>query len=106
MAYEFTQEGFNEFSRQILDAQGDQGTLTTILADMQETFSGAVNTQVENTEKIEKLTNENEHLLKKNMDLFLRIGQNLPTQQSGQQPSQQKAVGTTEYMTNYIKSLK
>ena len=105
MAFEFTPEGYQKFSQAVLDANGDQATLTGILADMQETFSGAVSTVADNTAKITTLEQDNQRLLAKTMDLFLRVGQTINQQQGTPAPAQ-KTQSTAEYMHEYLAKLK
>lgn len=103
MPYAFTAEDFNKFSEDILKAEGDQATLTTLLADMNGTITDAIAKDVATTEKMSTITSENERLKKANMDLFLRIGSNVePTKP---EPETKETVSTADYMKNYFNSL-
>ena len=104
MAYEFTQEGFRTFSEALVEAKGDQATVTSILADMQDTFNDNIGKLTAITQKNEAIKAENERLRSANMDLFLRIGTSKEEIQ-GESPAQEKSVSTAEYMENYFKKL-
>ena len=39
MPFEFTTDDWNEFTKKVLEANGDQATLTTLLSDMQDTLT-------------------------------------------------------------------
>lgn len=75
MAYEFTEQGWREFTQAILDANGDQATLTSVLADMGDTFITGVNTGNKVEEENAEVRKENDRLKEANMSLFLRVGE-------------------------------
>lgn len=74
MPYEFTQEAFQQFSQDVIAANGDQATLTSLLADMQGTFTDNIGIAAKQTKDLETLNAEADRLRKANMDLFLRVG--------------------------------
>lgn len=74
MPYEFTQESFQQFSQDVIAANGDQATLTSLLADMQGTFTDNIGIAAKQTKDLETLNAEADRLRKANMDLFLRVG--------------------------------
>ena len=80
MPYAFTPEDYSKFQEDVLKANGDQAVLTTVLADFQTTFmdSKAVveSTRAEN----DRLDAENKRLKDANMNLFLRIGEQIKPQ--------------------------
>ena len=79
MPFEFTDEGWRQFSEQILAANGDQATLTSVLSDMGDTFMTGINTNNTTQNENESIKAENQRLKDANMSLFLRVGE----QQSG-----------------------
>ena len=103
MPYAFTAEDFNKFSEDILKAEGDQATLTTLLADMNGTITDAIAKDVATTEKMTTITSENERLKKANMDLFLRIGS--AAEPTKPEPEVQETLSTADYMKNYFANL-
>ena len=107
MPYEFTAEEFNRFSEEILKAEGDQATLTSLLADMNGTITGAIAKDISQTEQVKTVTAENERLRKANMDLFLRVGQVMesPGPSGQQQTEEPKKLTTAEYMNQYFDKL-
>lgn len=74
MPYEFTQEDYSKFSQDIINAGGDQATLTSVLADMSGTVVDAIAKASVDTQKLNDITAENERLKSANMELFLRVG--------------------------------
>lgn len=107
MPYEFTAEEFNRFSEEILKAEGDQATLTSLLADMNGTITGAIAKDMAQTEKVNTVTAENDRLRKANMDLFLRVGQVMenPGPSGQQQTEEPKKITTADYMTQYFEKV-
>lgn len=103
MAYEFTQDSYRQFSEAIIEAKGDQATLTTILSDMQDTFNKGIADLTATNETNSNITKENERLKQANMDLFLRLG--TPQEENKPQPQETKPVSTKEYMENYFQKL-
>ena len=104
MAYEFTQDGYRAFSQAIIDANGDQATITSILADMQDTYNDTIGVVTKLAEDNKTITAENERLRNANMDLFLRIGTAKEDIQNNS-PAPEKSISTAEYMENYFKKL-
>ena len=45
MPFEFNTDAWSDFTKQVLEAKGDQATLTTLLSDMQDTFTTGITTQ-------------------------------------------------------------
>lgn len=103
MAYEFTVDSFREFSDHVLAGGGDQATLTTVLADMQNVFTDNVALQAKQVQDIEALQKENKRLKEANMELFLRIGSQA---QDGSEPGPQpepQPVGVDGYLQRILK---
>lgn len=101
MPYEFTQDGYRDFSEKIIAAGGDQATVTSILADMQDTVNDNIGKLTKLTEDNKTITAENERLRNANMDLFLRIGSQSPEGGAGGQEGNQgddKPITISEYM--------
>lgn len=105
MPYEFTPEEFSRFSEEIIKAEGDQATLTSLLADMQSTVQTAIAKDIANTEKVETVTAENERLRKANMDLFLRVGLPQETPKKPEEREPDKPSGVSAYMQSYFERL-
>lgn len=74
MPYEFTQEDYSKFSQDIINAGGDQATLTSLLADMSGTVVDAIAKATVDSKKLEDISAENDRLKSANMELFLRVG--------------------------------
>lgn len=106
MAYEFTQDSYREFSQAIIDAKGDQATITSVLADMQDTFNDNIGLLATTRKDNEGLTAENKRLKDANMDLFLRIGaqkEEINNQTGGREEPKEQSVD--EYMQSYFEKL-
>lgn len=103
MPYEFTAEDFNKFSEDILKAEGDQATITTILADMNTTVTDAIARDIQSKTAVETVTAENDRLKKANMELFLRVG--TPVQQVPDKKESEEPQGTKAYMASYFAKL-
>lgn len=105
MPYNFTAEDFNKFTEDILSADGDRATLTTLLADMSSTVSDALAKDVANTQKLETTEAENKRLKEANMELFLRKGQILLAAEEAKPEEEKKPISTKDYMAKYFESL-
>lgn len=109
MPYEFTPESFNKFSEDIIKAGGDQATVTSLLADMQATFTAGVAKDIANAESLKTVTAENERLRNANMDLFLRVGSQAVSsikKESVEEPEgDEKPLTTSGYMNDYFARL-
>lgn len=104
MPYEFNIEEFNRFSNEVIKAEGDQATLTTLLADMQGTVTDAIARDVAATERVAQIEAENERLRQANMTLFLRVGTD--NNQTNQEPAKPAEHMTTKaYMQKYFNAL-
>lgn len=106
MPYNFTAEDFNKFSEDILKAEGDQATLTSLLADMNGTITDAIAKDVANTEKVDTVTAENKRLRDANMQLFLRVGQVVDKQdKETSKEDDEKPHGIDDYMQSYFEKI-
>lgn len=108
MPYAFTVEDFNKFSQDIIQAGGDQASLTSLLADMGGTFTEAVAKDIATGETLTTVKAENERLKTANMDLFLRVGSKvaeeagvLPKSKEPEKPKQRIA----DFMNCYFEKL-
>ena len=106
MPYAFTPDDYSRFQEDIIQAGGDQASLTTILSDFQGTFleSKAV---VDSTQAdMERLTAENQRLKDANMTLFLRVGEQVRQQdtppQSPPEDEEPKYKNVDEYLTAFF----
>lgn len=101
MPYEFTQESFQQFSQDVIAANGDQATLTSLLADMQGTFTDNIGIAAKQTSDLETLNAEADRLRKANMDLFLRVGaqaERVNSQSDNGQGDGGNSLSVEEYM--------
>ena len=108
MPYAFNPDGYSEFSGAILAAEGDQATLTSVLADMQGTFVEGVAAQAALQADYDRLKAENDRLLTANSQLFLRVGQQINRENGFNgtyEQEEEKPMGTAEYMKKYFDSL-
>lgn len=105
MPYEFTPDGYNQFSDDIIKAEGDQATLTTILADMQATVSEAIAKETVNLQTVETVTAENERLKSANMQLFLRVGEKAIEGDKKKEEEPPQPADTKSYMNDYFARL-
>ena len=108
MPYAFTPEDYSKFQSAILEAGGDQATLTSILTDFQDTFTASY-AQVNTTQAdIARITAENNRLKETNMTLFQRVG--TPVTQikepETEDPPESKYKNVDEYMQAYFSSLR
>lgn len=110
MPYNFTVEEFSRFSQEVIQAGGDQATLTSLLADMQGTFTEAVAKDIATGERLTTVTAENERLRTANMDLFLKVGTKVAEDagiKTNQEPEpEEKQQGVAEFMNCYFNKLK
>lgn len=105
MPYDFTADSFKKFQEDVIKAEGDQATLTTLLADMQGTFVEAIAKDATMTDKVSVVTAENERLRNANMELFLRVGQKAADDAgvSGRnQEPEEPAVGVHDFLKSYF----
>lgn len=104
MAYNLSQDDFRKFTEDVLGANGDQATLTTILADMQDTVFNGIGQIEKLTKTTDDLDKENARLRSANMELFLRIGDS-NKESSKQTETQKEPLSTSEYMEKYFDKL-
>lgn len=106
MPYEFTPEGYNQFSQDILKAEGDQAIITTLLADMQGTVTDAIARDIAGTKTVEDVTAQNARLKEANMNLFLRLGEKAKGEETSQKDDDPPPpVSTRDYMNAYFDKL-
>lgn len=75
MSYEFTPDGFNKFSDDIISANGEQGAITSYLNDMRDTMMQNIAQYETMTGEVNKVTEENKRLMAYNMDLYKQLGE-------------------------------
>lgn len=110
MPYDFTVDDFSKFTQDVLEAKGDQATLTSIMADMQTTVTNAMAAAVKSSENEQRITAENERLRNANMELFLRVGDTAASnaglpQTSQQQKDESSEITVNDFMSNYFKKV-
>lgn len=105
MPFEFTQDAYRDFSDKILKAEGDQATLTSLLADMQGTYVDQLALHAQQEKEVEAVKAENERLKASNMELFLRVGESVKnnTQSQTSEPDEPEEMDVEKYMENYYK---
>lgn len=106
MPYAFTQEDYLKFQEDILGANGDQATLSTVLADMQSTITDSL-ALVETTKSANNdLSAENTRLKESNINLLRRVGENALVMQGTKQEQyyddEPKYHDADEYMQAYF----
>lgn len=104
MPYAFTPEDYSRFQSEVLEADGDQATLTSILSDFQDTFTQSyaqVNTVNADNARIMA---ENNRLKQTNMELFQRIGTPVTqvNQQKEEEVEESKYKNVDEYMQDFF----
>lgn len=102
MPFEFNEDAWNDFTQQILNAQGDQATLTSVLTDMGDTFTTAINTTRQTQENANKVQEENTRLKEANMNLFLRIGEQQTGRELDKQDPVEKGHNVDNFLTNFF----
>lgn len=105
MPYDFTQDGFRSFSDDLLKTEGDQAGMTTVLADMQDTYTKSIASLETANHDLEEIKKENERLKNANMELFLRIG-SFQKEKPSESLKDPEPVGTKEYMQKFFESQK
>lgn len=107
MPFEFTTDAWNEFTKQVIEANGDQATLTTLMSDMQDTFTTGITTQSELDKTNKSLTEENKRLKEANMSLFLRVGEqkqdNSNPEKTGEPKTGEEGHAVDKYLDNLFK---
>lgn len=106
MPYAFTQEDYIKFQEDVLGANGDQATISTVLADMQGTITESL-AMVESTKSAnEELTAENTRLKESNITLLRKVGENALSIQAPRQQiyedDEPKYRDADEYMQAYF----
>lgn len=111
MPYTFSAEDFSKFMNDVLKANGDQATLTSLLSDMQGTVSDAIISSQKDKADVERITTENNRLREANFNYFNQIGEfnknraSLEKQKPDSDPDDAEESGTAEYMADYFKRL-
>lgn len=110
MPFDFTADGYREFSQAIINANGDQATITSVLADMQDTFVDNIALVTKQTEEVDKITEENNRLRESNMSLYLRVGEQAKQKLGGStgegEQEEEAPASVKDYMSTYFKKLK
>lgn len=70
-----TAEEWNELTRDMVAAVGDQSVLTALATKATDEYVGMLATHENTSKENEALKAENEKLRKANLDLFLRVGE-------------------------------
>lgn len=90
MSFDFTTDSWSDFTKQVIESKGDQATLTTLLSDMQDTFTTGITTQTELDKTNKSLKEENGRLKEANMALFLRVGEHKKDSQEPEKSGEPK----------------
>ena len=105
MSFEFTTDAWSDFTRQVLEAKGDQATLTTILSDMQDTCTTGITTQEELDKTNKSLKEENGRLKEANMSLFLRVGEQKKDSQEPEKSGEPKPGEEGHAVDKFLENL-
>ena len=105
MAYEFTVDSYRTFSDDVINANGDQATITSRLADMQDAFTNSIGRLTKAEQDAESLKQENERLRQANLDLFLRIGESAKPSTANPPADEDVVDGVDEYMNKFFDKL-
>lgn len=101
MPYDFSQDGFRQFSEDLIKTEGDQALMTTILADMQDTYNDNIGKLEKAMQDADALTKERDRLKESNMELFLRIG-SVQTDKPSEHIEDPKPMSTADYMQSFF----
>lgn len=102
MAFDFTLEGYRDFSEKIIAANGDQATITSVLAEMQDTVIDKIGLLAKQEQDLDGFTAENQRLKAANAELFFRIGTN--AQQAADPPLPEDKPPLT--VADFLESIK
>ena len=103
----FTPEDYSRFQSAILEAEGDQATLTSILSDFQDTFTASFAQVNSMSADNSRILAENQRLKQTNLELFQRIGtplQQIPKTEP-EEPPESKYKNVDEYMQDFFSTL-
>lgn len=86
---------FMEISKQIIEANGEQGKITSLLTQLQEGYETLYSEHAQLTEQKQLLEKENGELKQYNFDLFMKRGTQVnETKQQDDKSSEQKRAET------------
>lgn len=89
-------DAFQDISRQIIAANGDQGQITALLTQLQDGYTNLFATHTETSKNNEVLSQENTKLKEYNLELFMRQGQRMKEEtQTGKTPEKTRAETIT-----------
>lgn len=85
---------FLDISKQIVEANGDQGKITSLLTQLQEGYEGLYSSHVTTISDRDKLKEENASLKQYNFDLFMKRGVQMQQEQETTKESQKARAET------------
>lgn len=74
---------FTDLSREIIQANGDQGKITALLTQLQDGYAALFATHASVSKENETLTGENQKLKEYNLELFMQHGESLRHNREG-----------------------
>lgn len=101
MPYEFNPESFTRFTQDILNANGDQATITDVIGDMSDTMTDAFSAMAKAKEDIDTITAERDRLRDTNSRLILRVG-SFDKQNGAPEQEKPERVTTKSRLEKYI----
>lgn len=101
MPYEFNPESFAKFTQDILNANGDQATITDVIGDMSDTMTDAFSAMAKAKEDIDTITAERDRLRDTNSRLILRVG-SFDKQKVGTEQQEPEHLSTKSRLEKYI----
>lgn len=103
----YTIEQWNDHMQKVIGAMNDQATLTSLVTQASDEYTGLFATNTTLSTENEQLKQENTRLKEANLELFLRVGQqNLDKTGGSSQSTEQKTKAETITVEDLFKEVK
>jgi len=103
----YTIEQWNEHMQKVIGAMNDQATLTSLVTQASDEYTGLFATNTTLSTENEQLKQENTRLKEANLELFLRVGQqNIEKTGGSGQSAEQKTKAETITVEDLFKEVK